>query len=44
MSRAFRYFAGWWQQLFGESEGKDGKGLFPATVEFTRRPALPRDR
>ena len=32
---SFRYFAGWWQQLFGESEGKDGKGLFPATVEFT---------
>ena len=31
----FRYFAGWWQQLFGESEGKDGKGIFPATVEFT---------
>ncbi len=31
----FRYFAGWWQQLFGESEGKEGKGLFPATVEFT---------
>ena len=29
---SFRYFAGWWQQLFGESEGKDGKGLFPATV------------
>ncbi|MBE6928266.1 MAG: glucose-6-phosphate isomerase [Ruminococcaceae bacterium] len=31
----FRYFAGWWQQLFGESEGKDGKGIFPATAEFT---------
>ncbi len=30
-----RYFAGWWQQLFGESEGKDNKGIFPATVEFT---------
>ena len=26
---------GWWQQLFGESEGKKGKGLFPATAEFT---------
>ncbi|MES3630600.1 MAG: glucose-6-phosphate isomerase, partial [Longimonas sp.] len=25
----------WWQQLFGESEGKDGTGLFPATVEYT---------
>ena len=31
----FKMFGGWWQQLFGESEGKDGKGLFPATVEFT---------
>ena len=26
---------GWWQQLFGESEGKDGTGLFPATVQYT---------
>ena len=26
---------GWWQQLFGESEGKDGKGLFPVAAEFT---------
>lgn len=25
----------WWKQLFGESEGKDGKGLFPASVDFT---------
>ena len=25
----------WWQQLFGESEGKDGKGLFPASAELT---------
>ncbi len=32
---AARYFGGWWQQLFGESEGKDGQGIFPATVEFT---------
>ena len=31
----FRSFGGWWQQLFGESEGKNGKGLFPASVEFT---------
>ena len=31
----FRMFGGWWQQLFGESEGKDGKGLFPATAELT---------
>ena len=32
---SFRYFAGWWQQLFGESEGKDGKGLFPASCIFS---------
>lgn len=25
----------WWKQLFGESEGKDGKGIFPASVSFT---------
>lgn len=25
----------WWQQLFGESEGKDGKGLFPSVVQYT---------
>ena len=31
----FRMFGLWWQQLFGESEGKDGKGLFPVTAEFT---------
>lgn len=31
----FRSFAGWWQQLFGESEGKDGKGIFPAFAGFT---------
>ena len=31
----FRTFGGWWQQLFGGSEGKDGKGIFPVTVEFT---------
>ena len=29
------YFTEWWKQLFGESEGKDGKGLFPAGVDFT---------
>lgn len=28
-------FAEWWKQLFGESEGKDGKGLFPATAIFS---------
>ncbi len=31
----FKMMGGWWQQLFGESEGKDGKALFPATAEFT---------
>ncbi len=31
----FSYMLRWWQQLFGESEGKDGKGLFPACVDFT---------
>ena len=29
------YFAEWWKQLFGESEGKDGKGIFPASCSFT---------
>ena len=29
------YFIEWWKQLFGESEGKDGKGLFPTGAEFT---------
>ena len=32
---AFRMMAEWWKQLYGESEGKDFKGLFPASVEFT---------
>ncbi|MCM1292051.1 MAG: glucose-6-phosphate isomerase [Bacteroides sp.] len=27
------YFAEWWKQLYGESEGKDGKGIFPAAVD-----------
>ena len=30
-----RYFGEWYKQLFGESEGKDGKGLFPASVLYT---------
>jgi len=30
-----KYFAEWWKQLFGESEGKDGKGIFPSNVNFT---------
>lgn len=29
------YFSEWWKQLFGESHGKDGKGLFPASVNFS---------
>lgn len=28
-------FSDWWVQLFGESEGKDGKGVFPATAQFS---------
>src|SRR5690554_6772281 len=32
---ALHYFAEWWKQLFGESEGKDHKGLFPASCDFT---------
>ena len=32
---AFRFFGEWWKQLYGESEGKENKGLFPASVEFT---------
>ena len=30
----FRMLGAWWQQLFGESEGKDGKGIFPAVTEL----------
>ena len=29
------YVAEWWKQLYGESEGKDGKGLFPASVDLS---------
>ena len=32
---SFRFMAEWWKQLYGESEGKEGKGLFPASVDFT---------
>ena len=32
---SFRFMAEWWKQLYGESEGKEGKGLFPASLEFT---------
>lgn len=31
----FRCFGEWWKQLFGESEGKNGRGIFPATAEFS---------
>ena len=31
----FKYFIEWYKQLFGESEGKDKKGIFPAGVNFT---------
>ena len=31
----FTYLAEWWKQLYGESEGKDGKGIFPAYVTNT---------
>ena len=29
------FFSEWWKQLYGESEGKDNKGIFPASVDFT---------
>jgi glucose-6-phosphate isomerase len=29
------YFSEWWKQLYGESEGKDGKGIYPSSVYFT---------
>ncbi len=29
------YFGEWWKQLYGESEGKEGKGIYPAAVDFT---------
>ncbi|MFP4448293.1 MAG: glucose-6-phosphate isomerase [Bacteroidales bacterium] len=34
-STRLHYIQEWWRQLFGESEGKDGKGIFPSSVEFT---------
>lgn len=30
-----KYFSEWWKQLFGESEGKDGKGIYPSSATFT---------
>lgn len=32
---ALHYFGEWWKQLFGESEGKDNKGIFPAAADFS---------
>ena len=32
---SFHYVSEWWKQLFGESEGKDQKGIFPAAVDLT---------
>ena len=32
---ALHYVGEWWKQLYGESEGKDGKGIFPAAVDLT---------
>ena len=32
---SLHYFNEWWKQLYGESEGKDNKGLFPAACDFT---------
>lgn len=32
---ALHYFAEWWKQLYGESEGKDHKGIFPAAADFS---------
>ena len=32
---ALHFITEWWKQLYGESEGKDGKGIFPAGVDFT---------
>ena len=30
-----RFLAKWWKQLYGESEGKEGKGIYPSSVDFT---------
>ncbi len=32
---SLHYFGEWWKQLYGESEGKDGKGIFPAAADFS---------
>ena len=35
MEPRLHYLSEWWKQLYGESEGKQGKGIFPASVNFT---------
>ncbi|MFA6618086.1 MAG: glucose-6-phosphate isomerase [Candidatus Neomarinimicrobiota bacterium] len=35
MEPRLHYLSEWWKQLYGESEGKEGKGIFPASVDFT---------
>ena len=32
---SLQYLSEWWKQLFGESEGKDGKGIYPGSANFT---------
>lgn len=32
---SWHFFSEWWKQLFGESEGKDNKGIFPVSVDFS---------
>jgi glucose-6-phosphate isomerase len=34
-SPKLHFFSEWWKQLYGESEGKDGKGIFPGSVDLT---------
>ena len=35
MEPRLHFLSEWWKQLYGESEGKEGKGIFPASVDFT---------
>ena len=35
MEPRLHYLSEWWKQLYGESEGKDGKGIFPTSVDYT---------
>ena len=35
MNQHFNIIDEWWKQLYGESEGKDNKGIFPAAVDFS---------